>query len=523
MSNQILHIFRKDVRHHWPEIVLSLAAVVTYAWRQSAHLAAWNQVAPGDTPLSQLASVLVTVAWVLLIVRVVQGENLVGDRQFWVTRPYEWKKLLVAKLLFVLVFVNVPLFILQSFVLMAAGFPLSSHIAGLLWLQLLWVIFVILPVLTLATVTAGIGQFVLTVLGLVLCIIFAAALFGKVNAPGVSVVESLPSEIGGLILLAASVAVVLWQFARRRAAQSRTLLLGAASVFPLIAIVTPYTALIAHKYPMATPGQRLSVQLAFDPATLTSHEGGFPEKDKVHVLIPLLVSGVDDGSMVEVGGVMESIQANGGAQWNSGWHGSSMRFLANHQHANLVITLKRDFFERVKSTPVNLHLTFAMAPMQARKTERLVTRDDVFPVAGEGRCMFSPFDPDVILCSFLFKTPLLLARAKSDEITCPVRRNEIPLPSGMILYSSLGEGGGLALNPIRTNIFYHWDLDRDVDDVKARDYRSRVCPGTPLTLFSNWEDLPRYRTELKIDGIRLADYQLNDARDGMGGFGITVP
>jgi hypothetical protein len=28
---QILHIFRKDARHHWPEILISLALLVVYA------------------------------------------------------------------------------------------------------------------------------------------------------------------------------------------------------------------------------------------------------------------------------------------------------------------------------------------------------------------------------------------------------------------------------------------------------------------------------------------------------------
>lgn len=38
--------------------------------------------------------------WVFLTLRVVHGETLVGDRQWWVTKPYEWWKLLLAKELF---------------------------------------------------------------------------------------------------------------------------------------------------------------------------------------------------------------------------------------------------------------------------------------------------------------------------------------------------------------------------------------------------------------------------------------
>jgi hypothetical protein len=511
MKNQVFHIFRKDVRHHWPEILLSFAAMGTYAWRKSLELAAWPQPRPENELLLQLASILVPVAWVLIIVRVTQGESLVGDRQFWVTRPYLWGKLLVAKVLFILVFVNIPLFLLQSFLLMAGGFPLTSHLAGLLWLQLLWCVFVILPALTLATVTAGLGQFALTVLGGLVSIILATALLQKVHVSGANIAGTLATGLGGLILLAASMGVVVWQFARRRAVESRAVLLGALALLPILVLIAPYGLIMAHRYPLAAPGQQLPVQLAFNPAPLTFHEGGHPEKNKVRLLIPLLVSGVEDGTVVEAAGMMENIQASGGAQWTSGWHGS-LRFLAGNQHAYPVITLDREFFERVKSTLVNIRITLAMEPSHARETARVVIQDGEFPAPGEGRC--SDIGPGGMWCMFPLKTPFLLGRAKSEEITCAAEKH--PLPTGMILYNFMGgEGTGPAafgLNPTSMGFFWNWQFDRHGKDAIPRDYSPHVCPGTPLTLFSNWEDLPRYRTDLEINGIRLADYQLNDAR-----------
>jgi hypothetical protein len=97
--DQIIHIFRKDVRRHWREIALSLAILAAFAWNRPAH---WMPLPRGvrqdDFPFVEL---LVGIGWSLLIVRVVHEEPLVGDRQFWVTRPYEWKKLLAAKALFI--------------------------------------------------------------------------------------------------------------------------------------------------------------------------------------------------------------------------------------------------------------------------------------------------------------------------------------------------------------------------------------------------------------------------------------
>ena len=96
--NQIIHIFRKDMRRHWREIALSLAILAAFAWNDSRR---WEPRRFDENPwlpfLSQWLGVMVLIGWFLLIVRVIHDEVLVGDRQFWVTRPYEWKKLLGAK------------------------------------------------------------------------------------------------------------------------------------------------------------------------------------------------------------------------------------------------------------------------------------------------------------------------------------------------------------------------------------------------------------------------------------------
>ena len=525
MRNQVFHILRKDIRHHWGEIALSVAIIVAYAWHEVTPSTTTAYALYGFSFLSQTLPLLLVVAWAFLILRALQAECLVGDRQFWVTRPYEWKKLLAAKLLFVLVFVNVPLLILQGFLLLRAGFPLASYISGLLWLQLLWVLILILPVATLATVTASTGQFVLAVLGVVLYLIANSALSRWVPNAGVSGAGSVPAALEGVVLVGASVAAVVWQYARRRTTQSRVLLLAAAvAAGPIIMFATPYRTLIAHTYPRATTGQQLPVKLASDPAKPTSHEGGYPEENKVHVRIPLLVSGVENGSRIHVDGMAESIRANGELQWNSGWHVSALVFLANRQHAQVNVTIGRGFFERVKSIPVKVHISFALAPTHARETIRFVAQASKFTVPGEGRCSLSPIVPDEVLCVFPLKTPFLLVSAKSDEITCVPRQNETALPTGTTLYGGTrGDRGSspadFGINPVHLVPLSFWDWG----EVNVRNYRPRVCSGTPLTLFANWEDSQRFRSELEVDGIRLVDYQLNDSLEGSTGFGVSVP
>jgi hypothetical protein len=460
----------------------------------------------------------------LLILRSSYAECLVGDRQFWVTRPYEWKQLLAAKLLFAAAFVNVPLLTLQVFLLVMAGYLPTAHLSGLLGLQLLWLLCVILPVMTLATVTASIGQFLLAVLGVMLYTTALASLSSFVPAAGVSGVDWVPSRVWFLMLVGTSLAVVLWQYARRRTVPSRILLLSAGAVFPILMFATPYHILIERAYPQATVRQQLPVQLAFDPAKPASNGDGYPEKHKVHIRIPLLVSGIATGNRVTAAGRTVSIEAPGGQQWSSGWHNSYEFFLPNRPHDQTSITLDRDFFERVKSTPVKVDFTYALAPAHARETIRIVPQAGQFPVPGEGRCAFSPIDPEVIQCVFPLKAPSLLVSAKSDEITCAPRQNETLLPPGTIgygwIWSSATFEAEFGISPVILRPLWV----NDWGEVKARDFRPRVCPGTPLTIFTNWEDLPPTRIKLEIDGIRLADYQLNDARgEGMSGIGISVP
>jgi hypothetical protein len=118
--------------------------------------------------LSGLVVVLVPVSWSFVVVRAIQGESLVGDRQFWVTRPYEWKKLLAAKVLFALTFVNLPLLFLDVFLLAKAGFAPRNYWSGLLWMELMIVLYFMLPVAALATVTATVVQMLLALLIIVL-------------------------------------------------------------------------------------------------------------------------------------------------------------------------------------------------------------------------------------------------------------------------------------------------------------------------------------------------------------------
>ena len=85
-------IFRKDVRRYWLEIVASLALMAAFGrfevrgwWGDQGSIAGGFGFFGRDYWPGAVAA-LGRSRWIFLVIRVVQGESLVGDRQLWITR-----------------------------------------------------------------------------------------------------------------------------------------------------------------------------------------------------------------------------------------------------------------------------------------------------------------------------------------------------------------------------------------------------------------------------------------------------
>jgi hypothetical protein len=122
------------------------------------------------------SEVLLPVTAAFLIARLIHAETIPGDTQFWITRPYRWKSLLAAKLLFILVLINVPVLIARIILIDRSGFPLPLELVPLLWSQFLMIAGFCLPVAALAAVTTDLVRFIFSALVLAL-IDFAAVPF----------------------------------------------------------------------------------------------------------------------------------------------------------------------------------------------------------------------------------------------------------------------------------------------------------------------------------------------------------
>ncbi len=160
---QAIHIFKKDVRNLRFEIAgvlaLTLASAIADVWV--------TRVTISD---QADALHLLPAAWSFLIARVIHAEAIPGDRQFWLTRPYDRRSLWAAKTLFVVAFINLPMLVAQAAILSATGLPVGGNLGGLLWAQVPLSALLVLPAAALAAVTTSPAQFSLGVIAIIVSV-----------------------------------------------------------------------------------------------------------------------------------------------------------------------------------------------------------------------------------------------------------------------------------------------------------------------------------------------------------------
>jgi hypothetical protein len=184
---------------------------------------------------SLLAGFALPLACWNLIIAVIHEEKLPGDRQYWLTRPYSWKDLLAAKALFVVVFVNLPLFAWHVAAFLAVGVPLGEHLPVLLWRQFFFSAFYILPIAALASITRSLGQLILTGLLAALPIaLLDSFLFARFRINWVGMEDLMTAAIA-VTLSIGVVVILLLQYSRRETSRSR-LVAGAVALL-LVAVV----------------------------------------------------------------------------------------------------------------------------------------------------------------------------------------------------------------------------------------------------------------------------------------------
>lgn len=298
---QALHIFKKDFRCFRYEICLMLAVTTVFVVLQVRK--------SFGTPYGPLnsweAEMLMVIIAAVLIGRLILAEAIPGDRQFWITRPYRWSSLLGAKLLFIAVFVNLPILLAHLSIVILDGFPLVSSLPGLVWSQVLLFAVVVAPSAALAALCRNLASYILYAV-----VLAAIAFFLEARLWEVAWVMDGQAV---LVVIAISVGVLWLQYKGRRTQISRWsasagLALGAGAM-----IAMPWSFAFAVQSRLSKqPTLGAGVQVAFGPSPAISDwpTGKQPEGA---VYVPITVQGMPEGTEVRPDALMVSIEDSGGS------------------------------------------------------------------------------------------------------------------------------------------------------------------------------------------------------------------
>jgi hypothetical protein len=251
----IVHIFKKDVSRLWWGIGVALALQIAVAY-----------MAAVGNPEAPEFSLLLIITWAFLIAVTVHEDPLVGDRQFWITRPSPWPILLGSKLLFAVAVVHVPCFLADSVVLAVRGFHPWEWLGTLLLRQIAIALALTLPVIALAAALQSLAHVALSVIA-VGGLTGVASTFLPLAHTRWRGEQDIRVILFFAVLGAAAAAIVLLQYARRRAWQAH--IIGVAAVVA--------AELVLWSLPTVFFGR---VRAAFEPAraNIAFHQRTVPDR-----------------------------------------------------------------------------------------------------------------------------------------------------------------------------------------------------------------------------------------------------
>lgn len=537
---QILHIFRKDVRRLWIEILLSVVAAALFAWVTPK---SW----PGGSIFAEnryqnLAGVIVLLlilGWGLLIARLIHGEVLVGDRQFWITRPYEWPKLLAAKALFAALFIYLPYLLIQIAILLQAGFNPLSYIPGLLY-RILLISLVFFPLVGLATVTSNLARMVLTVLGIFVAFVIVVSTQSVRYDGSDGPVTFNPVPGGGLAVIAVvlfvCVAVVVLQYARRRALVARLLLGGMPFLALLVSSICNSSMSVNRLYPPAAqddPSVLHFISFEQDDAAraaarrwTTSENGNYANintKKWAVIKVKLRASGVAAGDRWQLDAFRPTLTPANGAPVKLDWQRGENVFDKPDDpnlpsYVMLAFLVPRTDYDRLKSSPLTLHLNFALTQARSAWSRQFPLREGSFMIPGFASCSTMSNRPVAELgilavdCHFPLRVPQLTTVAATETIgpcgTATARDIDPALPVYSTGFGDFGTApADFGISPMEERgVLYgaNNNSNTTINGKPVADSQvSRLCPGTPVVV-TQFRKVRAVQTGMTIENFNLA-------------------
>jgi hypothetical protein len=399
---QTLHIFRKDIRRFRYELCVVAALTGAFAWCEAASDMPGQQELSRAVLLSVLSAFLLVCGWWFLLAQLIHEEALAGDRQFWVTRPYRWRHLLAAKLLFVVAFVNLPWLAAQMLILAATGYRPLAGVPQLLWMQFGLAAFLLAPAFALTTVTRNLAQFVLAILcGLIVWYMarFTVLPFIDNRDRWTSQAAVIPVAYAGAAL------VVGWQFSRRSTKVSICAGLAVVLLAGALYYWLPLTVRNAMRSAVLRGPEPRAVSVSIPPfATLTYNWN--PRFDGLVIGLPFTITGLPAQEVARPEMLNVMIEAPAGLRWSSGWNSAFpvLGMPALETPYSRSIFLPRSFYRSVQGATVDIHGSMLLS-LRLQAIVRLPP-GQVTRIPGDGCCEISQDGNQwAIFCSSPFRRP----------------------------------------------------------------------------------------------------------------------
>lgn len=416
--NQVLQLFRKDVRHLWPWIAITWVLLALFPVQEA--IAA--SVPQGLRVL--LFQTSLPVAMFLLVVVAIQQETLIGDRQYWLTRPFTAWHLMAAKALFFIAFLNVPILVVRAIVLKTAAMPVLENLTALLWYPLLFTLAFILPAAALSAVTRGVGQAILvTLAGFIVLSTVGAYLFQSLGSPVWGTFHWIRIVMTVGVIGAGGASTLALQYTRRKTLWCRLILVSTAALAFATYAMPPVGPAVAIQTALS-PERAEGVSILFDQARAGQRALGWSWGSNypagVQVKIPVRIEGlapdqypIDDWTRVCV------TWADGG-NWCSGWQARNSNPDLSRQAAWLRAFIDHDVFERLKNTPVRVHGTVAFTLLRRTGAVPINSLNFETAVPEAGRCgnRFTPRFPQdrqYVTVSAVCESPLPRAALAAED------------------------------------------------------------------------------------------------------------
>lgn len=504
--NFVLHIFHKDTRHLYPEILITLAFTAAFAWVAPVQWFSIGGIGGSFLAfLGPLLRILLPIAWLVLISRLIHDESLVGDRQFWITRPYTWPTLLASKLLFLAVFLYLPFFLMQIYLLHHAGLGIADALPDLLRYHLRLTAIFFLPFVVIAAVTSTFARLALSILVALLYLVgvfmLGTQIFGRRMMP--PHLELLCAILFSAVLAA----TLLFQYATRRTRAARISLIGLPLVLLLVVLLAPAKTLIDRTYTALPPAS--TPRLAFDPDLVRQEPGSGPPiryEDNVLLALPAQQTGIPPGLRFKAKGIAVTIDTAQGFHWTSPFLETGTDLSAARNNPVVEFLLPASVFDRIRDTPVELHLQIAGLVYETEAPVTVAASLPSFAAPGRGLC---PLYPEGIAsnCRYALRLPAVIDfSADVSDHLCDIDPAPASTPSNgrLVAKNFIGsDDNNLAFDfdPVVTTPF-QLALAKSTPEHFEPAY---LCPGAPVT-FTPHQLTQHGQLSFNIPNLILAPY-----------------